>query len=538
MTMNALAILSMLHEPGDGSATRLFRGQPVLRWTLQRLGRAKRLTSTTILCWDDQFEAAGRVAAEWGVQAANKGIRQPIPRLEAVSAAQRWTDGWRGGLLATCRFDLGFHGPWHWELMQENRADAAVLVEPSAGLVDPQLIDAMVSHAESHASQEICFTPTAPGLGGVLLRSSLLKRLGAAKAFPGRLLHYFESQLGKDPLATDSCVPVPMLAARSADRFTMASSRQVSRLGVAMESLNGQLLGSGAEDLVRRMGASTVADALPREIVLELGTSRATRPIFWAGRSLSIERPDLSPQLAAQLFDELATLDETRLTLAGVGDPMLCPNVFDVIELARRAGVAVHVETDLLTIPADSLARLAESGVDVVSFHLPALTPKTYAAVMGRDGYADVLENVKKLLLARQRRGSSLPIIVPIFTKCHQNFGEMEPWYDQWLKAVESAVIRGPSDCAGQIPDLAMADMSPARRRPCGRISSRVTILSDGRIVSCDEDVTGRQALGRLGESSLAEIWQKRFEALRNDHRKGRWDLHPLCGRCREWHRP
>ena len=536
--MNALAIVSMLHEAAGGSAARVFRGEPVLRWTLQRLGRAKRIASTTILCWDDQAEAVGRVAGEWGVRVASKGARQPIPRLEAVSAAQRWTDGWRGGLLATCWFDLGFHGPWHWELTQENEGDAAVLVDPSAGLVDPQLIDAMVSHAESHASQEICFTPVAPGLGGVLLRSSLLKRLGAAKAFPGRLLHYFESQLGKDPLATESCVPVPMLAARSADRFTMASSRQVSRLGVAMESLNGQLLGSGAEELVRRMGVSTVADALPREIVLELGTSRATRPIFWAGRSLPIDRPDFSPKLAAQLFDELATLDETRITLAGVGDPMLSPHVFDVIEAARRSGVAVHVETDLLSIPADALARLAGSGVDVVSFHLPALMPQTYTAVMGRDGYAEALENVKKLLLARQQRGSSLPIVVPIFTKCQQNFGEMEPWYDQWLKAVESAVIRGPSHCAGQIPDVAMADMSPARRRPCGRISSRVTILSDGRVVSCDEDVTGRQVMGRLGESTLGEIWRKRFEALRDDHRKGKWDLHPLCGPCREWHRP
>ena len=100
-----------------------------------------------------------------------------------------------------------------------------------------------------------------------------------------------------------------------------------------------------------------------------------------------------------------------------------------------------------------------------------------------------------------------------------------------------SAVIRGPSDCAGQVPDVAMADMAPSGRRPCGRIQSRLTILSDGRIVACEEDVAGQHVMGRLGEDALADVWQKRFEALRDDHRKGEWNRHPLCARCREWHR-
>ena len=76
----------------------------------------------------------------------------------------------------------------------------------------------------------------------------------------------------------------------------------------------------------------------------------------------------------------------------------------------------------------------------------------------------------------------------------------MEAWYDQWLRAVGSAVIVGPSDFAGQIPDHAVADMAPPLRRPCARLESRMTILSDGRIVTCEQDVLGRQTLGSLGE--------------------------------------
>ena len=37
-----IAILSMLHEPaGTHSANRLYRGEPVLAWTLKNLGRVR-----------------------------------------------------------------------------------------------------------------------------------------------------------------------------------------------------------------------------------------------------------------------------------------------------------------------------------------------------------------------------------------------------------------------------------------------------------------------------------------------------------------
>ncbi len=114
----------------------------------------------------------------------------------------------------------------------------------------------------------------------------------------------------------------------------------------------------------------------------------------------------------------------------------------------------------------------------------------------------------------------------------------MEAWYDQWLGTVGCAVVRGPSDCGGQIPDVSVADMTPPKRTPCARLGSRLTVLSDGRVVSCEEDVLGRQVLGQIGADSLQTVWTRRFGALRSDHRDQKWNKHPLCANCREWHRP
>jgi radical SAM protein with 4Fe4S-binding SPASM domain len=129
-------------------------------------------------------------------------------------------------------------------------------------------------------------------------------------------------------------------------------------------------------------------------------------------------------------------------------------------------------------------------------------------------------------------------LIVPTFMKCRENLEEMEIWYDHWIRVLGHAVIAGPSDFAGQIADCAVADMSPPRRRACGRLKNRMTILSDGTVASCEQDVLGRQATGNVLREPLSEIWRNGFAAIRDDHACGRFGARPLCGACREWHRP
>jgi spiro-SPASM protein len=326
--------------------------------------------------------------------------------------------------------------------------------------------------------------------------------------------------------------------ARTTHRFTLSSDRQVARVAAATESLNGQLMTTSGEELVHRLSALGAVDPLPREVVLELTTTRLCRPIFWPGCYQEIRRPDLSLSDARVLIRELSALDDTRLSLAGVGDPLLSPAVFDVIESASAAGLTVHVETDLLNPDPQVARRLAASQADVVSVHLPAMNEQTYEAVMGVNGYRRVLENLQAFVTERAARGRGVPVLAPLFTKCAANLAEMEPWYDQWLRAVGSAVITGPSDFAGLVPDVSVADMSPPRRKPCARLGNRLTVLSDGRIVSCEQDVLGRQALGTVGEDALAGVWQERTAVLREEHRCGNWTSRPVCGSCKQWHRP
>ncbi len=537
---NTIAVLSMLHEPAHraSSAQRMFRDEPVLAWTLRRLAKSKQISRVTILCWADQQSAVASIAEKAGTTCCTPAPRSAMPQIESIAASRRWADGWRGGLLAACEFDRGFHGGWVAQILHEQNADAALLVDPAAALVDPELVDGIIAHAQSNPDVDFYFSPAAPGLSGVLVRRQMVDQLAAGAANPGMLLAYRPDLPQRDPISTPACVTVPAGLARTTTRFTLDSQRQIQRISVATAELNGQLIETPAAQLLRLVSESSAETPLPRELVLELTTRRNTRPIYLPVSHLNVQRGDISLELAKKAVDELAAADDARLILSGVGDPLLHPDIFEIIQHANRSGVALAIETDLLGIDAAAIDRLASSPIDIISVFVPAASARTYQAVMGIDAAKPVMENLCRLIERQRANNRGVPLIVPTFIKTNLNLAEMEPWYDHWLRTLRCAVISGPGDYAGQIPDCGAAQMEPPLRKPCSRLASRLTILSDGRAVSCEQDVLGHQSLGNIAQDSISSIWKSSAAALRADHAGGRWSRHRLCAGCQDWHRP
>lgn len=537
----ATAILSMLHEtrPGADSATRLFRDRPVLWWTLQRLAGCHGLDSLAILCWEEQLAEVEPIAADRHAHILAKGPRIVVPQVQAIAAARKWCDGWRGSLLGACAFDQGFFAPWVNEIVQELESESIILIDPASGLVDPELIDALIAHAAGHDDTDFFFSPATPGLGSAMLRRTLVEQLAAAQVHPGRFISYLPDQPCKDPLGNHGCAPVPTPVARTTHRLLLDSDRQIRRISDATIALNGELIRTEAEELVRRVSLSDTRDPLPRDVTLELNVERATRPIYWPGGTLNIRRNPLPVAAATKLFAELAALDDIRLTLGGVGDPLLSPDVLAIIEAAHNAGISsIHVETDLLAASPKQIEQLAAAPVDIISIFIPATTVETYQAIMGVDGFAATMESIRVLAAKRHERKTGLPLIVPTLVKCPQNLGEMELWYDQWIRVLGAATVVGPSSFAGQFPSCAVADMAPPRRRACARLASRLTILCDGQVVACEEDVTARRPLGKIGQQSIREIWTGPAAEVWRSHSAGKWDGDEQCAACQEWHRP
>ena len=474
------AVCSLIHEaPEQNSATRLFRGEPVLAWTLRRLERSAQLAHMVVICWEDQLADVEPIAAGHGANVLAKGPRGAIASVEAVAAVRRWSDGWRGDLRGACDFDLGFHGPWVREAVENVDADAGLLIDPAAALVDPCIIDQLIERAAGQGKVDLTFSHTPPGLGGAVVSLPLLRRLASAELHPGHLLHSSNEQLGT--VVCDGGLPLPSAVTRAHGSFKLDSQRQIWRVTNAMIPLNGQLIKSESEALVARLGAETYPDPLPRDIILELTSERATRPIYRPSAKGGTPRR-LSTETAVRLFKECSMFDDVRLTLAGVGDPMLADNVHDVIEAALLSGVsAIRIETDFLGVDAVAAARELAGAVDILTIHLPACSESAYEKVMGVDAYKKVLTNIEKFHSEQDVGDHGTPLLIPLFTPTPANAAEERAWFERWPYGISAAHA-----------------MSPAQ--------SKLIVLADGRMVSNDPTSS---VLGIVGQTPIAQAWLK-----------------------------
>jgi len=238
-----------------------------------------------------------------------------------------------------------------------------------------------------------------------------------------------------------------------------------------------------------------------------------------------------------KIVEDCREYDDVCLTIGGYGEPLAHGGLAAMIEAAHKAGIfGIHVETDGLLLKGKLAECLAGSPVDVVSVGLDANSPQVYQKMKGEDRFAEALGNLENFLAISKKKGG--PRIVPCLTKTKSTMPEMEGFYDRWLREAGQSVIVGYNSFAGQIADLAVMDMSPPGRYPCGRLWRCMTNLADGTVPICQQDFQGGVKMGNVFEKSVSELWRgESLEGVRTSHKQGEFEKNVLCGRCTEWHR-
>jgi Fe-coproporphyrin III synthase len=107
--------------------------------------------------------------------------------------------------------------------------------------------------------------------------------------------------------------------------------------------------------------------------------------------SASDARPDpdeLSDETARAMIDDLAAFGCPVLLFSG-GEPLLRPNVIDLLTYARRAGLRTVLSTNGCLIDPPLARRLAEAQLGYVGISLDGASPEANDAFRGRDGAFD-----------------------------------------------------------------------------------------------------------------------------------------------------
>ena len=268
-------------------------------------------------------------------------------------------------------------------------------------------------------------------------------------------------------------------------------------------------------------------------------------------------------ELFRRLLDETANLG--RLTLQGLGEPLLQPHLMEMVELATARGIEVGFNSNAMLLTRARAERLVALGLDWLHVSLDGATAATHEGIRSGADFARITRNLRGLIQARQAAGSAKPWVRVVFVAMRRNvaelpllvrrlgewgvdelrvqglshdFADTDPSGDyagiRGFAAAESLVSMDPAEVADVFSRARAAarecrvslrlpapDATPPPRQPghpgCTWPWDAAYVTSRGTVQPCCM-VMGddRVSLGSLEDGDLAEIWHgEAYQAFR-----------------------
>ncbi len=252
---------------------------------------------------------------------------------------------------------------------------------------------------------------------------------------------------------------------------------------------------------------------------------------------------------------------EAWMRCTGGGEPMLHPQMVEMIEYAKAKGARIWLNTNGSVFgphpkSREKLKRIIRAGIDLIEFSMDAADPETYAQLrpprigMPKDQekwWMDHLNNVRTALDMRKQFGAPTRIVVSIIRQKSIE-GKLEAAVNFWLKeiGVDDVITRKfltwddntaiPQN--GALDPHLYADLPAQKKEPCVWPFERLNVDTLGRIALCGQDISFRTSkfFPNANEVSIKEIWQSEmFQWYRRMHLEGRGTECFPCMGCSAW---
>jgi spiro-SPASM protein len=220
---------------------------------------------------------------------------------------------------------------------------------------------------------------------------------------------------------------------------------------------------------------------------------------------------------------------ELTIGISTWGEPALHPEIGDIIAAALSPPhTSLLIETSgigwdpsvLDAIPANLSPRITW----IVS--LDANDPELYQELRGA-GFEEAQATMHRL--AERFPGQVYPQAV----RMHENEEHLEHFYRYWKDEVGQVIIQKYDDFHGELPQKKVTDLSPLERFPCWHLKRDLTVLTDGSVPRCREDISRTDILGNIFGEGFEAVWERNTETYLA-HTRGNYP--GICANCDEYY--
>ncbi len=237
-------------------------------------------------------------------------------------------------------------------------------------------------------------------------------------------------------------------------------------------------------------------------------------------------------------FDVIAR----AVTLHGFGEPLLDPRLPERVDRLSQRSIPSYFSCNPCNIRLSRFEELFRAGLGWVKFALDSLDDAEARRIRGpRADYTRSARNILDLLELKARLGVTTRIVLTMLDFS----GDLGPdsqaerflrlWEDKdvyaYVKSVDNKWLLRKK---GALEQARGQDRSHYARQYCEYPWTSVTVLADGSVVPCTQDINGAWTMGNVREQSLAEIWLgPKFQEFRRMQVLGTFPKDFMChARC------
>jgi MoaA/NifB/PqqE/SkfB family radical SAM enzyme len=173
-----------------------------------------------------------------------------------------------------------------------------------------------------------------------------------------------------------------------------------------------------------RQSLPLVLSGLPVNLYIEVTKNcnekctMCPRTYYWPHR-----RDNLTFEDFKRIVDNFPRLE--RVVLHGLGEPLLNPELFEMVYYLKARGAYVLFNSNALALNAARREALLASGLDEYRVSFDASQPATYKKIRGIAALTKVKANVTALMQLVRKSGTTRPRVSLWFTTMHENLPEL-----------------------------------------------------------------------------------------------------------------
>ena len=278
----------------------------------------------------------------------------------------------------------------------------------------------------------------------------------------------------------------------------------------------------------------------PSEIILEVTNhcNLRCRHCHFHGNGAVRGRPlaHMPPAVWEMVLDEIAEWAQpVHILTHGAGEPLLYPQLGDVLEKARRIPHAgVGFMTNGMLLSREWIDKLIDMQVHFVALSIDGVDPESHDRFRRHARLKTIEENVNFLIESKTKRRSRYPELTFNMVAYPEIESQKKDYVRRWIPHAQQVTVSKFRPIGSK--RLWLRD-EIVDHRPCPLLYNQCVIGVNGDIGLCCEDIHLEVVSGNVTNSRLLDIYNKSsiLNRYRRLHENKKKDELYLCKECDVW---